>query len=78
MSDIKRHWTWEEWQASRYRRRQEGKRVAPGIIRRSSSKDDKHLREACDGARGPAFPTDEELKAIESEFAPKLVPGSVD
>lgn len=71
MSDPKRHWTWEEWQASRYRRRQEGKRVAPEIIRRSSSKDDARLREIFNGARGPEFPTDEELKALEREFGGK-------
>lgn len=68
MSETKRHWTWEEWQASRYRRRQEGKRVAPEIIRRSSSKDDARLREIFNGARGSEFPTDEDLKALEREF----------
>lgn len=71
MSDTKRHWTWEEWQASRYRRRQEGKLVAPEIIRRSSSKDDEHLCASFGGARGPKFPTDEELKVLEREFGGK-------
>jgi len=68
MSRTKRHWTWEEWQASRYRRRQEGNRVAPGIIRRSESKGDTKLRELFDGERGPAFPTDEDLKKLEEKF----------
>jgi len=68
MSETKRHWTWEEWQASRHRRRQEGKRVAPGIIRRSESKGDARLRELFDGKRGPAFPADEDLKKLEERF----------
>lgn len=68
MSAGKRDWTWQEWQSSRYRRRQEGKRVAPEIIRRSESKDDARLRELFDGERGPAFPSDEELKKLEERF----------
>ncbi|MEM7602287.1 MAG: hypothetical protein AAF357_12830 [Verrucomicrobiota bacterium] len=64
MSIKKRHWTWEEWMSSRYRRRQEGKLVAPPIIRRTEGKDDGRLRELFDGERGPDFPTDEELRAL--------------
>lgn len=69
MNPTKLDWTWEEWQASRYRRRQEGKRVAPEIIRRSESRDDARLRDSFDGERGPAFPTDEELRKLAVEFS---------
>ena len=69
MKKVKRRWTWEEWQAGRYRRRQIGKLVAPEVIRRKSSKDDKHLHETFNGERGPKFPTDEELKEVERKFS---------
>lgn len=68
MNKTKRHWTREEWQTSRYRRRQEGKRIAPETIRRSSSKDDAKLRGLFNGERGPAFPTEGELKKLEEKF----------
>ena len=53
--------TWEEWQKGRLRRRKLGEMVAPKVIRRKSSSSDKRLKALFDGARGPAFVTDEML-----------------
>ena len=63
-----RQWTWDEWMKGRYQRRMAGLKVAPAVIRRSESKDDKHLRDAFDGDRGPNFVSDEELRKIAEEL----------
>jgi len=52
--------TWDDWLKGRRARRETGNRVAPGIIRRSSSSSDKRLRKLFNGERGLPFkPTNE-------------------
>lgn len=58
-SDLKTHWTWEEWQASRAKRRAAAARIGPPTCRRKESSSDPRLRPAFDGERGPRRPTDE-------------------
>lgn len=52
---ITRNMTWEQWQAGRALRFAIGNKVAPKVIRRSSSSSDKRLRATFNGERGPAF-----------------------
>ena len=52
---------WEDWLAGRRVRRQTGNRVAPEVIRRSSSSSDPRLRRLYQGERGMAFKKTEEL-----------------
>ena len=59
-----RQWTWEQWMKGRYQRRMSGLKVAPEVIRRAESKDDKHLRAEFDGERGPVFVSNEALREI--------------
>lgn len=47
--------TWADWLAGRRARRQTGNRVAPEVIRRSSSSQDHRLRRLFDGERGLPF-----------------------
>ncbi|MCX6890807.1 MAG: hypothetical protein WCL11_24165 [Verrucomicrobiota bacterium] len=53
--------SWEDWLAGRRARREVGNRVAPEIIRRSSSSSDKRLRKLFNGERGLPFKKTEEL-----------------
>jgi hypothetical protein len=53
--------SWEDWLKGRRARREAGNRVAPEIIRRTSSSSDKRLRPLFDGARGLPFKKTEEL-----------------
>lgn len=53
---------------TRYLRRMGGLEVAPAVIRRAESKDDKHLREANNGERGPQFASNEDLRKIAEEL----------
>jgi len=46
---------WEDWLAGRSARRETGNRVAPGVIRRPSSSNDRRLRELFAGERGLPF-----------------------
>ena len=51
--------SWENWLKGRRWRRELGNRVAPEVIRRSSSSSDKRLRRLYKGERGQTFtPTD--------------------
>ena len=52
---------WEDWLAGRRVRRQTGNRVAPEVIRRSSSSSDPRLRKLYQGERGLPFRKTEEL-----------------
>ena len=52
---LKTEWTWEEWQASRARRRAVAAKIGPPIVRRRESSADSKLRKAFDGERGPRF-----------------------
>mgnify|MGYP000926555218 CR=1 FL=1 len=52
---------WEDWLAGRRARREAGNRVAPEVIRRSSSSDDRRLRELYQGQRGLPFKKTEDL-----------------
>lgn len=47
--------SWEDWLKGRRARREAGNRVAPEIIRRSSSSSDKRLRKLFKGERGLPF-----------------------
>lgn len=53
--------SWEDWLKGRRARRETGNRVAPEIIRRSSSSSDKRLRKLFKGERGLPFKKTEEL-----------------
>jgi len=53
--------TWEDWLKGRRARREVGNRVAPEIIRRSSSSADRRLRPLFQGERGLPFRKTEEL-----------------
>lgn len=53
--------SWEDWLAGRRARRETGNRVAPEIIRRSSSSSDRRLRKLFNGERGLPFKKTEEL-----------------
>ncbi len=53
--------SWEDWLKGRRARRETGNRVAPEIIRRSSSSSDKRLRQLFNGERGLPFKATEEL-----------------
>ena len=44
--------SWEDWLKGRRARRETGNRVAPEILRRSSSSSDKRLRKLFKGERG--------------------------
>ena len=51
--------SWEDWLKGRRWRRELGNRVAPEVIRRSSSSSDQRLRRVYKGERGlPFTPTD--------------------
>lgn len=52
---------WEDWLKGRRARRETGNRVAPEIIRRTSSSSDKRLRKLFNGERGLPFKKTEEL-----------------
>lgn len=52
---------WEEWLAGRRARREAGNRVAPEVIRRSSSSSDPRLRTLFNSRRGLPFKKTEEL-----------------
>jgi hypothetical protein len=54
-SKLKTDWTWEEWQASRAKRRAVALRIGPPVIRRRESSSDSRLRPAFEGERGPRF-----------------------
>ncbi len=54
-SILKTDWTWEEWQASRARRRAVAARIGPPVVRRKGSSSDSRLSKAFDGERGPRF-----------------------
>lgn len=53
--------SWEDWLKGRRARRETGNRVAPEVIRRSSSSKDKRLRELYNGERGLPFTKTEDL-----------------
>jgi hypothetical protein len=53
--------SWEDWLKGRRARRETGNRVAPEIIRRSSSSKDKRLRKLFHGQRGLPFKKTDEL-----------------
>ena len=53
-TELKTHWTWEEWQAQRAATRAITDKVSPAPCRRAESSSDKRLRAAFDGLRAPA------------------------
>ena len=53
--------SWEDWLKGRRARREAGNKVAPEIIRRSSSSSDKRLRQLYNGERGLPFTPTEKL-----------------
>jgi hypothetical protein len=53
--------SWEDWLNGRRARRETGNRVAPEIIRRSSSSSDRRLRRLFNGERGLLFKKTKEL-----------------
>ncbi len=53
--------SWGDWLQGRRARREAGDRVAPEIIRRTSSSGDKRLRKLFNGERGLSFKRTEEL-----------------
>jgi len=53
--------SWEAWLKGRRARRETGNKVAPEIIRRSSSSSDKRLRKLFNGQRGLPFKRTDEL-----------------
>jgi hypothetical protein len=53
--------SWEDWLQGRRARRETGNRVAPEIIRRSSSSSDPRLRALFNGERGLPFKQTDEL-----------------
>jgi hypothetical protein len=53
--------SWEDWLKGRRARRETGNRVAPEVIRRSSSSSDNRLRPLFNGERGLPFKKTEEL-----------------
>jgi hypothetical protein len=53
--------SWEDWLKGRRARRETGNRVAPEVIRRTSSSSDKRLRKLFKGERGLPFKKTEEL-----------------
>ena len=53
--------SWADWLKGRRVRRETGNRVAPEIIRRSSSSSDRRLRNLFKGERGLPFTKTEEL-----------------
>jgi hypothetical protein len=54
-SKLKTDWTWEEWQASRSKRRAVALRIGPAVVRRRESSADSTLRPSFNNERGPAF-----------------------
>jgi hypothetical protein len=52
---------WEDWLAGRRARREAGNRVAPEVIRRSSSSSDRRLRALYNSQRGLPFKKTAEL-----------------
>ena len=52
---------WEDWLKGRRARRETGIKVAPGVIRRSSSSSDRRLRKLYNGERGLPFTKTEDL-----------------
>lgn len=52
-SEIKVHWTWQEWQAERVARKAITSKVGPAVCRRKEGSSDKRLRRAFDGKRAP-------------------------
>jgi hypothetical protein len=52
---------WVDWVAGRRARRETGNRVAPEVIRRTSSSSDRRLRRSFDGERGLPFRMTREL-----------------
>ncbi len=53
--------TWEDWLKGRRARRETGSRVAPEIIRRSSSSSDRRLHRLYGSERGLPFKKTDEL-----------------
>ena len=53
--------SWEDWLKGRRFRREMGKRVAPGVIRRESSSKDRRLKRLFKGGRGLPFTPTEKL-----------------
>jgi hypothetical protein len=53
--------SWEDWLKGRRFRREMGKRVAPGVIRRKSSSKDRRLKRLFKGERGLPFTPTEKL-----------------
>jgi hypothetical protein len=52
---------WEDWLKGRRARRETGNRVAPEIIRRTSSSSDRRLRRLFKGERGMPFTPTKDL-----------------
>lgn len=53
--------SWVDWLAGRRARRQTGNRVAPEVIQRPASSNDRRLRKLFNGQRGLPFKKTEEL-----------------
>jgi hypothetical protein len=53
--------SWEDWLRGRRARRQTSKQVAPGIVRRKRSSNDRRLRKLFKGQRGLPFTATEKL-----------------
>ena len=51
--EIKKHWTWEEWQARRAALKALTDRISPEPARRRQSSSDHRLRRAFGGKRAP-------------------------
>jgi hypothetical protein len=65
---LKTDWTWEEWQASRAKRRAVAAKIGPPVVRRRESSSDSKLRKAFDGERGPRFTqTDQDAEQRKGE-----------
>jgi hypothetical protein len=58
---IKGSISWEDWLKGRRFRREMGKRVAPGVIRRKSSSKDQRLKRLFKDERGLPFTPTEKL-----------------
>ena len=52
-TELKTHWTWEEWQAQRAATKAITDKVSPKPCRCAESSSDKRLRAAFDGLRAP-------------------------
>ena len=53
--------SWEDWLKGRRYRREMGKLVAPGVIRRKTSSSDRRLKKLFKGERGLPFTPTEKL-----------------